>query len=155
MSSDLLRQISILVGLTLVAGLMTMCVHPRSPDWNLKRAAKHDPWRVTLEDVATRWNGEVLWLDSRTKAKFDAGHQPGALLLNKENWNDLLLQHFETLVSSEKPIIVYCDSISCWKSRVIAADLRDLGIAEVYYLPAGWVEMKELLDPEKAPAAAS
>ncbi|MEM1294190.1 MAG: rhodanese-like domain-containing protein [Verrucomicrobiota bacterium] len=145
MSSDLIRQVSTLIGLTLVAGLMTMCVHPRAPDWNLKRAAKHDPWRVTLEDVATRWGSDVLWLDSRTEKKFEAGHQPGALLLNKENWNDLLLQHFETLTSAQKPIVVYCDSLSCWKSRVVAEELRDLGIPEVYYLPAGWVEMKKLL----------
>tara|TARA_R110002096_G_scaffold215310_12_gene403158 strand:- start:11306 stop:11665 length:360 start_codon:yes stop_codon:yes gene_type:complete len=116
----------------------------------MKRAAKFDPWKVTLEDVATRWNNDVLWLDSRTTEKFEAGHQPGALLLNKENWNDLLLEHFETLTSTEKAIIVYCDSLSCWRSRVVAEDLRDLGISEVYYLPAGWVEMKQLLEGEDA-----
>lgn len=123
-------------------------IHPKSPPWHLKRAQANDPWRVTLEEIDTRWNQDVLWIDSRTTVKFEAGHQPGALLLNKENWNDLLLEHFETLTSAQKPMIVYCDSLNCLKSREIAEELRDLGIPDVYYLPAGWVEMKQQVTTE-------
>ena len=140
--SRLFREIGVLLGLTLVAGLITLWLHPKAPAWRLKRALENDPWRVTLEAVEERWQGEVLWIDTRSTAKFEAGHWPGALLLNRENWNDLLLQHFDTLTSALKPIVVYCDTPNCQKSREIAEELRDLGIGEVFYLPGGWAAMQ-------------
>ncbi len=129
-------QAVILLLLALAAGAASKAFHPAAPAWYLQ--APFDEFAITPEAVEERFGGEVVWVDARTRESFEAGHMPGAILLNREEWNDLLLESFETLAASDRPIVVYCDGATCGKSREVAEELRDLGMVDVYYLKGGW-----------------
>ncbi|MEM7601693.1 MAG: rhodanese-like domain-containing protein, partial [Verrucomicrobiota bacterium] len=77
--------------------------------------------------------------DARDRAKFEKGHQEGAILLNEEEWNAIIYEQFETFATLEKPLVVYCDGSRCEKSKAVADRLtQELGLPEVYFLFGGW-----------------
>jgi rhodanese-related sulfurtransferase len=120
----------------LVAGLAAKLVHPGAPAWFVN--PETDEHAVTRAEVRERWSDEVLWVDARSRAAFEAGHASGALRLALEEWDALLFDHFDSLASAERPIVVYCDGAKCGKSKEVAAKLRDLGIPDAHYLVGGW-----------------
>lgn len=131
-----LRETAIVLLLTLVAGAATKAFHPRSPAWYFVLEVGDDA--VTEQMVQERWMGDVLWVDARPSKMYEKRHREGALLLNEEQWNDLLYEHFDKLASAGKPIIVYCDGTHCAKSKAVAEKLRGLGLPDVFYLAGGW-----------------
>ena len=132
------REALLLVLCTLLAATATHFLHPHAPIWY----AAQEPLRedeVTLEIIAQRWHNDVLWLDARPRTQYDAGHVPGALLLNEEAADQLLQEHFEKLQDNTNPIIVYCGSEACQASRKIAQYLKDkLPTTQIYVLRGGW-----------------
>lgn len=135
-AKQLVREVALVLGITLAGAVAVKALHPRSPAWFLVVEIGENA--VTEKGVQERWNGEVLWVDARPAAAFQKRHREGAILLNEEGWNELLSDQFNTLASADKPIVVYCDGARCEKSRTVAEKLRALGIPEVYYLQGGW-----------------
>jgi len=138
----LLEAVAI-VGVALAAGGLTKIWHPRAPALYLQNEplARNE---VTLEEVGERWSGEVIWIDARSRAEYEKGHHPGALLLNEEEWTDLLLQHEEILFGSETPVVVYCAARVCEASRKVTERLRqNTPREEVYFLRGGWKVLKD------------
>ncbi|MFZ4764798.1 MAG: rhodanese-like domain-containing protein [Roseimicrobium sp.] len=134
----LLREVLVLALCTLLAAAGTHLFHPRAPAW-FQRDEPLAADEVTLDLVAQRWHGQVLWIDARPRADYVKGHAPGALLLNEEEANQLLFDHFEQLQDNNKPIVVYCDDRACQASRKMAAFLRErLPSASIYVLRGGW-----------------
>jgi rhodanese-related sulfurtransferase len=133
-----LREALHLLAITLLAAVATHFIHPRAPQW----FEKHEPLardEVTLDLIAKKWGEEVLWIDARARQAFEAGHIPGALLLNEQEADALMFEHIEKLQGNTGPIIVYCDGHACQASRRIAAYLRErLPAAEIYVLRGGW-----------------
>ena len=132
------RETVLLLVLTLLAAAGTHFLHPRAPAW----FATNEPLRddeVSLEIIAQRWHNDVVWIDARPRAQYDAGHVPSALLLNEESADQLLFEHFEKLQDNTKPIIVYCGSEACQTSRKIARFLKEkLPVTPIYVLRGGW-----------------
>lgn len=92
---------------------------------------------VTLATVEV-WNKPVQWVDARPRAKFDAGHAPGAVLLNEDEWN-ALVPAFLDAWEPGKPIVVYCDGGACDASHAVAKRLREeLQLEDVWILKGGW-----------------
>ena len=88
--------------------------------------------------TARQWGAAVLYVDARPKARFDAGHIPGAVLLNEENWDDLF-PAFSDAWEPEKTVVVYCDGGACEASQQVAARLREaLQVNNVFVLKGGW-----------------
>ncbi len=139
---SLLQQLAILLALTLVLGTVAKAFHPKAPAWKLTSADEFDPIRISFATIQEEHGGDVLWVDSRTPAEFAAGHVPEALHLSQAQWNDQLFTHLETLTTVNKPIVVYCDGKECALSKKVATELRELGIAEVYYIQGGWEELQ-------------
>ena len=96
---------------------------------------------VSLATVRS-WPRDVVWIDARPRAEFEAGHVPGAVLLNEDSF-DALLPGLLAQWQPGRPVVVYC-SASCESSRRIALRLRVVGIEDVHVLEGGWDSAKAL-----------
>lgn len=87
---------------------------------------------------------DVIWIDARSLADYEAEHLPGAVLLNASNWDDGIYDLMDLWLKDARPIIVYCSSAQCNASKYIAEKLRAaLPEAEVYTLKGGWEAWKK------------
>ncbi len=133
-----------LVILAISAGVAgaTAWLHPRAPAWYL--VAEADPGELSVEQVIALGPG-VVWIDARTEADFREGHVPGALLLNEENWGDLVFEHQDRLQAAMgRPVVVYCDGTGCDRSRGVAEKLRQLmGLEPVYVFRGDWRRFRD------------
>jgi rhodanese-related sulfurtransferase len=99
---------------------------------------------VTVAE-AKQWGNAVIWIDARAKDEFTAGHIPGALLLNTEDWDKLLPQVFNSWTPDRK-LVVYCSKQTCGASREVARRLRDEAqLKNVFVLNGGWEAWQEAL----------
>ena len=150
----LLRQIGVLLGLALIPAAISgaiqlrwvsaVSVEERSsnpssirPGPRLKNAEKTVEGEVMLETVLG-WGERVQWVDARPRAKFDREHIPGAVLLNEDEW-DQLVPGFLNEWDPEKKIVIYCDGGACEASHAVAKKLREeMQLSEVWVLKGGW-----------------
>lgn len=94
-------------------------------------------WAQTRPLVA---GGEVLLVDARSQAAFDAGHIPGAVLL-PEGSADPELTAFRAQYGTNRYVVVYCSSTSCSVSFKLAYKLaKDYGFTKVDYMTGGYFE---------------
>ena len=121
----------VLVLLALVPAALAAWVHPKRPDWH--RAEEGIDLTTALQ-----WHEKVLWVDARPQDQYNAGHIPGALLLNSYEWEELL----DPFLDQWKPgrtVVVYCSSADCDLSKEVAQRLRkEVQIPNVYVLKGGW-----------------
>jgi rhodanese-related sulfurtransferase len=86
------------------------------------------------------WGSKVQWVDARRRDKFNAGHLPGAILLNEDEWNKLVPAFLDAW-DPDRPTVVYCDGGSCEASHAVAKRLREeLKIGDVHVLKGGLTE---------------
>jgi rhodanese-related sulfurtransferase len=78
----------------------------------------------------------IVWVDARPDDLYKMGHIPGALNLNRTNWDKALSQLFG-LYAPGKEVIVYC-SAGCSESEEIANQIRNLGLEPVLFLEGGF-----------------
>ena len=129
-----LTQAFVLVSLAVIPALLCGLFHPRRPAWRVEALA---PGEILLQ-TALAENDKVLWLDARPEADFQKDHIPGALLLNEEDWDNLLPQTLNAWRKG-KVIVVYCSSLQCHASDEVAKRLRaEAKLPEVYVLKGGW-----------------
>jgi rhodanese-related sulfurtransferase len=77
---------------------------------------------------------------------------PGALLLNEDDWDELLYQNLEQLATASR-VVIYCDSKLCDASNQVAERLREQGVVpgEILILHDGWQAWLEYRQKEEAP----
>ncbi len=122
------RQIVALLLLALAPALLAAFFHPRRPSWRTDE--------ITVA-VAQSWK-DALWLDARPRDAFEHAHVPGALLLNEDEWNDLLPAVLDAW-NPDRNVVVYCSSLSCQASRDVARRLREEAqFSRVFVLQGGW-----------------
>lgn len=140
------QQGALILACATVAGGMSAAFHPRRPPWYEVADPARDRWEIDLsranELIAA---GPVVWIDARPRPAFEQGHVPGALLLNTEEWGDLMFENQDALRAGfEHPVIVYCDGSGCERSADIAQRLRELlGLDPVYVLKGPWQQLGE------------
>jgi len=83
-----------------------------------------------------------LWIDARSDTEYRNEHIPEALLLNEENWSELVPKVLE-LWDMGRTAIVYCDSPGLQSSREVAERLRDFKLGPVFVLQGGWKAWKQ------------
>lgn len=135
-------QIAVIIGLSLAAAVISAFLHPKRPPWFVVSDPVSEQWKISVEE-AVRLVGEnesVLWIDARDREKYDAGHVEGAILLNTDEWGELMFRNLNRLQASvNEPVIVYCDGTGCEKSEEVAQRLRELiGLDPVYVLEGDW-----------------
>jgi|UniRef100_UPI00378411AD rhodanese-related sulfurtransferase len=137
-----IRQALILFLLAVAAAWGTHTWHPRAPAFYLVQEPLRDD-EVSMQAIQGRWKGDVLWIDARIQEQFDAGHVPGALLLNEQKFDEQLFGHLDTLQANTKPIIIYCSAAKCEASRHVLERLKQtLPVENVFVLKGGWQAWK-------------
>jgi rhodanese-related sulfurtransferase len=85
-------------------------------------------------------SGEVILLDARPKASFDAGHIPGAISFPLAGQTEEHTGFLEQL-GPDMEIVVYCGGRNCALSRQLAEKLtQEFGFTRVSYLAGGFEE---------------
>ncbi len=139
------KQLLVIVGLSIVATLLSAVFHPKRPSWYRVSSPEELRWQIQPAGIPALSEGaEILWVDAREREKFDEAHLPGAILLNLGEWGDLMFQHMDTLQAAfGQPVVVYCDTETCGKSQEVAKRLRELiGLDPVYVLKGSWRELQ-------------
>lgn len=126
------RQLLILLALALIPALVSGGIQLQ---W--KRDEPLAPGEVRA-DTARMWGANVLWVDARNRARYEAGHIENAVLLNMEQWEELVPKFLDEW-DPEKAVIVYCDGGGCEASHEVAERLKqDFQIPIVYVLKGGY-----------------
>ena len=86
----------------------------------------------------------AIWVDAGGMKKIEESHIPEALLLNEDDWDAGLFELMNTWLIEPRPIVIYCESEACGKSKRIAERLREsLPGAEIYSLKGGSAAWQE------------
>ncbi len=136
-----LRHIAAILVCAAAAGVASAVFHPLAPPWFADEGGRHDRWRINpFEARQLAAAGEAVWIDARARDEFEQGHHPGALLLNPEEWGELMFEHQLALQDAfGKPVVVYAAPDEELRAAEIAQRLRELlGLAPVHVLAADW-----------------
>lgn len=126
----------VLILIALVCGGVAYFTHPLAPSLAM------DELSIKLEEVQSK--PEVFWVDARSDEDFARAHLEGAVLLNEERWEDLLIGFLDRW-SPSATTVVYCSSQSCMRSHEVAERLREeLGIEAIFALEGGWETLLEM-----------
>jgi len=108
------------------------------PEPAAPQAAERRPDEVSVGDVGA-WESPALWIDARSRDRFEADHVPGALPLNFDDWEGQLFEVLDAIQPDQR-VVVYCGSAACGTSREVADRLRGVigEITEIYMLYGGW-----------------
>lgn len=97
---------------------------------------------VTYSQAAALPN--ALWIDSRSRAAFAAGHIPGAISI-PESSEKAVFERLRAEQPAERPIVVYCSGVGCGTSRRLAARLAsEYGFTRIHHLPGGFTEWQQI-----------
>jgi len=131
-------QATLLLLLAAAAAWATHAWHSRAPALYLTQEPLRND-EVSMQVIHERWKGEVLWIDARPQEQFDAGHAPGALLLNEQKFEEQLVGHLDALQTNQKPLVIYCSAAKCNASRQVLERLKQtLPIDNAFVLKGGW-----------------
>jgi rhodanese-related sulfurtransferase len=98
---------------------------------------------ITLEEAEWLFSEEeALFIDSRPKAAFQAGHIMGAVNIPYEEYKreealDLIF------LPPEGTVVIYCDGSECNSSVELAKVLHQKGLLDIRIFFGGWVEWKK------------
>lgn len=102
----------------------------------LRPAQPLAPGEVTLQD-ATAWGEKAIWIDARSKARYEHKRIPGALWLHPDDW-EAQVEKFLDAWDPEKHIVIYGERKGD-SAQTVALRLREeLKIPEVYVLQGGY-----------------
>lgn len=133
-----LRNCASILALAAVLGGASAILHPGA-----RAVLANEPREDEITVASARaLPPTALWIDARTRPEFEAGHVDGALLLNEDEWSELLLPVIERW-QPDVPVVVYCDTGGCQASRKVATRLREeAGVANVRVLRGDWRELR-------------
>jgi rhodanese-related sulfurtransferase len=86
--------------------------------------------------------GGVVFVDSRSADQYEAGHIPGACSLPLYQLDDALLP-FLSAVQPDAAIIVYCSSVTCEDSHMLARELSNMGYENIRIFAGGMAAWRE------------
>jgi rhodanese-related sulfurtransferase len=123
----------VLLILAAIPALAARFFHPQRPP--AERDLAYPP---EISVRAARALDEVLWVDAREAADYDAGHIPGAIPLPPGEW-EAYFDGFLDEWNPERPVVVYCSSLKCEASKEVGRRLtNELDEGRIYILKGGW-----------------
>jgi rhodanese-related sulfurtransferase len=128
------RQAFFLLILAAIPATCAALFHPKRPAWSAPPLA---PSEILLQ-TALDESANILWIDARSATDYQKSHIPGALLLNEDDWDNLLPQALAAWRTG-KIVVVYCSSSQCHTSEAVAQRLREEArLPDVRVLKGGW-----------------
>ena len=100
--------------------------------------------QMSIDQVFSKFDGEVLWVDARSRSEWKSDGVVGALFISsdpREDLSGLIDQNIEALFQAEInkiPIIIYCGNVGCSDSKMVTDKIKETGIsANIYQLFGG------------------
>jgi rhodanese-related sulfurtransferase len=85
---------------------------------------------------------DLVLVDNRAVADYDAGHIEGALhLLDTDIVDESVLARIAK--AKDAPILFYCNGVKCGRAAAAAAKAVSFGYSRVYYYALGMMEWKQ------------
>lgn len=109
----------------------TVTINPNGNEHEATSIGIYDAYLAYLE-------GSGLFLDARDQDDYQQGHISGAINLPAHAFMDSLSM-LDNL-PKQQVLITYCDGVDCNASIDLAADLKTMGFARVYFFFEGWQE---------------
>lgn len=108
--------------------------------WQVKTTKETalEPGEIRASE-AKAWATEKVWVDARSRAKFERKKVPGAVLLNSEEWDELVPK-FLDLWGPEKAVIVYGDHEGDAAATIAHRLREELKIGNVWVMAGGYDE---------------
>jgi rhodanese-related sulfurtransferase len=110
------------------------------PSWALRKTTPAEPLapgEIDLRVLSSLRAADILWVDARSKAKFENRHIPGAVLLNQAEWESLVSNFYDQWQPSCQ-VVVYGEADSD-NGREVASRLRqESGIENIWALKGGY-----------------
>ena len=108
--------------------------------WQLKSKKESvlEPGEVHATE-AKNWATDKVWVDARSRSKFERRKVPGAVLLNSEEWDELVPKFLDAW-GPEKAIIVYGDREGDAAASIAHRLREELKIGNVWVLHGGFDE---------------
>lgn len=94
------------------------------------------------EALGLHGRGKGLFVDARSEESFDQGHIEGAISL-PYSFLDPIPADAATRLKNSGALIVYCNTEHAERSRLMAGELTDAGLKEVFYLEGGFLAWAE------------
>ena len=83
--------------------------------------------------------GDGFFVDARSEYKYYELHIPGALSLSASRF-DSQYEEFKDTIAKDALLIIYCHSITCPYSDIVASKLRGFGYTNIKIFAGGWTE---------------
>ena len=80
---------------------------------------------------------EILWVDARSKAKFESRHIPEAVLLNQTEWDSLVSKFYDQW-QPDCQVVVYGEADSDNGHEVASRIREESAIENVWVLKGGY-----------------
>lgn len=127
-------KVVLLLVASVVLGLTNGWLNPHRPAWTEDALLEGE---IRLTDVMSAAS-PVLWVDARSSKDYEAGKISSAILLNEDQWDELLPEFLSAWQPGMR-VVVYCSSQKCRASHEVAQRLKsEMGLSEVYVLKGGW-----------------
>ena len=108
--------------------------------WALQKTSPAEPLapgEIDLKALSSVRAPDILWVDARSKAKFERRHIPGALLLNQTDWENLISDFYDRWEPGRR-IVVYGE-VDSDNGHEVASRLREgSAIDNVWVLKGGY-----------------
>jgi len=99
---------------------------------------------VNADDVIklVQTTSDLVIVDNRTIADYEAGHIEGAVqLVDTDITDEAVLARL--LKSKDAPVLFYCNGVKCGRAAAASAKAVSWGYTKVYYYALGLTEWKE------------
>lgn len=106
--------------------------------WDPKKESALEPGEVRASE-ADAWAIDKVWVDARSRAKFERRKVPGAVLLNSEEWDELVPKFLDAW-GPDKAVIVYGDREGDAAASIALRLREELKIENVWVMHGGFDE---------------
>jgi rhodanese-related sulfurtransferase len=108
------------------------------------RPLLYDELLEWLQEAREKGTPPPLILDARPVEFYRLAHIPDAWPLPRASFRQFYEQHRSTLSTDKtRRVVVYCQSVDCHDSGLVAAALGKLGHSQVSILAGGWEEWEK------------
>ncbi|HEU4679014.1 MAG TPA: rhodanese-like domain-containing protein, partial [Terrimicrobiaceae bacterium] len=130
-----LRQV-LAVAVRQVRWLILLALLLASLSWTFGKKGPAEPLlpgEIDLQALSHHRPADLLWVDARSRAKYESRHIPGAVLLNNAEWESLVAEFYDRW-QPEHQVIVYGEVDSDNASEVASRLREEAAIENVWVL---------------------
>jgi len=146
-SINYIRKIPVFVNYESASSRLERSIFPTQPH-EISFGGEKDVELHEMREISSNQSTPIL--DARPRVFYERSHIPSSLSLPRDEF----ISHYQTLQNTlalyrDKEIVVYCSSIGCQDSQMVANALQRLGYTHVRIFRGGWDEWSGANLPEE------